>query len=208
MRTTKPLAASLALLAAASCLALAPAAEGAQRAKKRAPCSERGRTLARSLEARVYTRITDRDGYEHELVGCTHRGRKRRVLDSWYSCECSVADDLPPRVAALSGRYVAIASSYSCGPPGFPCAGPDLVVFDLRTGRIRHAVEGGGRSGGVLLKRNGSLAYVLEGRLVRVDAAGAVVLDEGAGIDPGSLAAARGRLYWMHGDTPRTATFE
>jgi hypothetical protein len=128
------------------------------------------------------------------------------VLDSSYSCDRSVADDIAPRVAALSGRYVAIAGSYSCGPPGFPCSGPHLLVFDLRTGQIRHAIDGGGSSSGLLLKRNGSLAYVLGERLVRVDATGTAVLDEG-GIDPSSLAASPGRLFWMHGDAPRTAPF-
>jgi hypothetical protein len=33
------------------------------------------------------------------------------------------------------------------------------------------------------------------------------VLDEGPGIDASSLAASSTRLYWMHGEAPRTAPF-
>jgi hypothetical protein len=208
MTTMRMLGTSVALIAAACSLAAAPAAGAAPAKKKARGCTERGTTVARSLQARLYVRTTDE--YDRSLIGCVYRTGRRRVVDSWYGCGCSVADDIAPRVAALAGRFVAVAGSYSCGPPGFPCSAPDLYVIDLRSGRARHVIDGGGTSA-VLLKPNGSIAYLLGSQLspqlIRIDATGTAVLDEGPGIDPKSLAASAGRLYWMNGGTPRTAPF-
>jgi hypothetical protein len=205
MTTMRIMGTCVALIAAACSLAAAPAAGAAPAKKKARACTERGSTVARSLQARLYVRTTG--DYDRSLIGCIYRTGRRRVLDSWYSCGCSVADDTAPRVAALAGRFVAVAGSYSCGPPGFPCSAPDLYVIDLRSGRTRHVIDGGGTSA-VLVKPNGSIAYLLGSQLIRIDATGTAVLDEGPGIDPKSLAASAGRLYWMNGETPRTAPFE
>jgi hypothetical protein len=87
-----------------------------------------------------------------------------------------------------------------------PCTGR-LRVIDVRSGRARHTADTGGSLSALLVKRNGSVAFLLGERLMRIDSSGAAVLDEGPGIDPLSLAASRNRLYWMRGGAPQSAPF-
>jgi hypothetical protein len=196
MRLSRPLVLVLCALAAG---VLAPAAAAAKPASKR--CAARNTTaVARSLAARVFERGQD----DHVLVGCNRANGRRTVLASWFSCDCSIADESAPQVW-LAGRHVAV-NEYSCSPidPMAPCTGA-MRVFDLRTGRVRHSAETGGFID-LVLKPNGSVAYVLGQRLFRIDSRGSALLDEGPGIDSGSLAVNRTRVYWLHDNMPRTAS--
>jgi hypothetical protein len=195
MRLSRFPALVLSLLAAT---ALVPAAAEARKPAKR--CSG-GVTVERSVQARLSERGED----NHLLVGCHLRSGRRTVLARWFSCGCSIADDPEPQVW-LAGRHVAV-NQYSCSPidPMAPCSGR-LSVFDLRTGRVRYSAETSSLSG-LVIKPNGSVAYVLGQRLIRIESTGSTVLDEGAGIDGDSLAANRTRLYWMRDGVPKSAPF-
>jgi hypothetical protein len=59
---------------------------------------------------------------------------------------------------------------------------------------------------GLVIKPNGSVGYVLGQQLFRMDSRGSALLDEGAGIDSGSLAVNRTRLYWLHDNIPQSAS--
>jgi hypothetical protein len=193
----------LAALVVGAWLALVPTAQAAQ-PKGGRPCAAPGsKTVARSVEARLYTRSR---GDDHRLVGCLFRTGKRRLLDSWYDCGCSIGDELPPQVW-LSGRSAAV-NRWSCSPvdPMAPCSGR-LRVIDVRSGRVRHGADTGAALSALLVKPNGSVAFLLGERLTRIDSSGTAVLDEGPGIDPLSLAASRNRLYWMRGGAPQSAPF-
>ena len=132
-------------------------------------------------------------------------GGRRTALAGWFSCDCSIGDDPEPQVW-LAGRHVAV-NQYSCSPidPMSPCVG-SLKVVDLRSGRVRYRADTGSL-GGLVIKRNGSVAYVLGQRLIRIDSTGSTVLDEGPGMDGDSLAANPTRLYWMRDGVPKTASF-
>jgi len=130
----------LAAIAVGASLALAPTAQAAP-AKERRPCAAPGSTtLARSIEARVFTRSR---GDDHRLIGCLRRNDKRRRLFSWYNCGCSTGDDPYPDVG-LGGRYVAV-NTWKCVPGGdatSTCTGR-LRVIDLRSGRVRYTTDTG-----------------------------------------------------------------
>ena len=181
--------------------ALAPAAAAAKPISGPKSCAAWGATtVARSLEARVFERGQD----DYELVGCNRRNGRRTVLASWFNCDCSIADESAPQ-AWLAGRHVAV-NEYSCSPvdPMAPCTGA-MRIFDLRTGRVRYKAETGGFID-LVIKPNGSVVHVLGQRLFRIDSRGSALLDEGPGIDSGSLAVNRTRVYWLHDNKPRTAS--
>jgi hypothetical protein len=192
----------LAAFVVGASLALAPTAHSAP-AKGRHPCASPGSTtLARSIDARVFTRSR---GDYYRLVGCLLRTGQRRLLFRWYDCGCSTGDDPPPDVG-LNGRYVAV-NTWKCEPYFTGRCSGRMQVIDLRTGRALHTADTGQPLSALLVKANGSVAFLLGERLIRIDSAGTAVLDEGPGIDPGSLAANSNRLYWMRGDAPQSAPF-
>lgn len=196
MRLSRMVLLVLCLLAPA---ALAPAAAAAKPPAR--PCAVRGSvTVAKSLQARIY----ERGGDDHVLVGCSRRSGRRTVLARWFNCDCSRADQPAPQVW-LAGRHVAV-NRYSCSPfdSMAPCVGA-MEVFDLRTGRVRYSADTGALIG-LAIKPNGSVGYVLGQQLFRIDSRGSALLDEGAGIDYGSLAVNRTRLYWLRDNIPHTAS--
>lgn len=181
----------LCLLLPASATAAAPAGK---------PCTSKTpvTTWVQSAQARVYVRGGDNE----VLVGCNRLSGRRTVLARWFSCECSIADEPDPQVW-LAGRHVAV-NSYFCPPDASPCRG-DLEVFDLRTGRSRYGAATDSLID-LVIKPNGSVAYLRGPQLFRIDSRGSALLDEGPGIDGGSLAVNRTRVYWLHDDLPRTAS--
>ena len=181
----------LCLLLPASAAAAPPAA---------APCAAKAAatTWAKSLQARVYVRGGDNE----VLVGCNRLSGRRTVLARWFSCECSIADEPDPQVW-LAGRHVAV-NQYFCPPDASPCRGT-LRVFDLRSGRALYGAVTGALID-LVIKPNGSIGYLLGRQLYRIDSRGPTLLDEGPGIDGGSLAVNRTRLYWLHDNVPRTAS--
>jgi hypothetical protein len=102
-----------------------------------------------------------------------------------------------------SGRRTGLASWFSCS-----CSiGDDPEPQVWLAGRhVRYSADTGSL-GGLVIKRNGSVAYVLGQRLIRIDSTGSTVLDEGPGMDGDSLAANPTRLYWMRDGVPKTASF-
>jgi hypothetical protein len=181
----------LCLLLPASAAAAPPAA---------GPCAAKtaATTWAKSLQARVYV-----GGGDNEvLVGCNRLSGRRTVLARWFSCECSIADEPDPQVW-LAGRHVAV-NQYFCPPDASPCRG-SLRVFDLRTGRGTYGAVTGALID-LVIKPNGSIGYLLGRQLYRIDSRGSALLDEGPGIDGGSLAVNRTRLYWLRDNLPRTAS--
>ena len=181
----------LCLLLPASAAAAPPAA---------GPCTAKtaATTWAKSLQARVYVRGGDNE----VLVGCNRLSGRRTVLARWFSCECSIADEPDPQVW-LAGRHVAV-NQYFCPPDASPCRGT-LRVFDLRSGRGLYGAVTGALID-LVIKPNGSIGYLLGQQLYRIDSRGPTLLDEGPGIDGGSLAVNRTRLYWLHDNVPRTAS--
>lgn len=177
--------------------ALAPSGATAQPPAK--PCAVGNfATVVKSLQARIY----ERGGDDHVLVGCNRRSGRRTVLARWFNCECSIADEPAPQVW-LAGRHVAVNSSF-CPPDQSPCSG-GMAVFDLRTGRVRYSAETGALID-LVMKPNGSIGYLLGQQLYRIDSRGTALLDEGSGIDGGSLAVNRTRLYWLRDNLPQTAS--
>jgi hypothetical protein len=193
------------ILVAALAVLLLPAAAAEAKAKpKLKRCTARGDTTwNRTTAARVY----EVGGDDHTLYGCMYDTGKRRLLTSWFNCDCSMGDDSPP-TTWLTGRFVALRY-VSCPPAGIPavpptCAG-SFKVIDIRTGKTTHAVDDAPSD--LVLKRNGSVAYVIGSRVVRVDVSGVKVVDEGPGIEPDSLAANGRLLYWTRGGVARSAPF-
>ena len=147
-----------------------------------APCAAKApaTTWAKSLQARVYAR----GGDSEVLVGCNRLSGRRTVLARWFSCECSIADEPDPQVW-LAGRHVAV-NQYFCPPDASPCRGT-LRVFDLRTGGALYGAATGTLID-LVIKPNGSIGYLVGRQLYRIDTRGPTLLDEGPGIDGGSLA--------------------
>lgn len=183
-------------------IAVLPAAPADAKAKRKlAPCTARGDvTLNRNTVARVYE-VEDDD--THSVYGCMYDTRKRRLLASWFSCGCSTGDESGPTVW-LSGRFVAL-TRLSCPPPGMGDCTGSLRVVDLRTGKAIHA---GPYPSELLLKRNGSIAYVVGTKVIVYDAKGVRTVDDGPGIEADSLAANGRLLYWMRGGVARSTPFD
>lgn len=147
------------------------------------------------------------------VYGCLATvGTVRRLPD-----EGGGIDLTPPDGPVLSGRYVAYATFGSAIGDEFD----RLYVYDLKLGR-RFLVEGSNFIRGIVLKRNGSVAWI-EGSTVapadpdqpvyqvrkvgNEERQGAVLLDRSADIDPDSLTMAADRLSvsWVRGGTTRSA---
>jgi hypothetical protein len=187
----------LPLLLLAPALLVLPAAAQAAGGKPgpRKACAERGHTAAASRVARVFE--VNRDDYR-TLYGCLRADGRRRVLVSWYSCECSVGDDPAPGVELHAGRFVALTHYPSCGP--FPCEA--TTTYTLRNLRSRREVAPQGDVWQVVTGP-GFFAYD-DGRVVRVRGGREEVLDAAPGIEHFSLAVAGLRVYWMRDGAPRS----
>jgi hypothetical protein len=175
------------------CLLLPATAEAAT--KRERICAQRGATVERSATARVFA--VDRDG-NHRLYGCMRRGGQLQALASWFSCDCSVGDDIAPGVALLAGRFVVLTHYPSCGP--FPCETP--TTYSLHNLRSRREVAPQGNVGQVVTGP-GFFAYE-DGRVVIVRGGSEHVVDPGPGVEHGSLAVAGRRLYWTRDGVPRS----
>jgi hypothetical protein len=113
----------------------------------------------------------------------------------------------------LQGRFVAYAP-VTCSDI---CEWRALVV-DLRTRKTLLAAHGENQLYSVLMTRERSLAIlgdpsdyggpVRDYRVSKVEQSGKTLLDASSDIDPHSLAVSRHRIYWTHGDEPRSAHIE
>jgi hypothetical protein len=176
-------------------LALAAPATADAATKRERICAKRGATVARSAAARVFE--VNRADYR-TLYGCLRRGGKLQPLAAWYSCECSVGDEIAPDAKLLAGHFVALTHYPSCGP--FPCEAP--VTYRLRNLRSQRTVAPQGAVWQVVTGR-GFFAYE-DGRVVQVRGGEERVVDAGPGIEHFSLATAGRRLYWMRDGAPQS----
>jgi hypothetical protein len=81
-----------------------------------------------NVQARVYERSQRGDADQHLLVGCLLHSGQSVVLDSWFSCDCSRGDEIPPQVW-LRERIV-VVNRYGCSPDfvaPFDCSGRAVV---------------------------------------------------------------------------------
>jgi hypothetical protein len=159
-------------------------------------------TQAHSTQARVFKPTVF--GAERRLVGCHRRSRRRTILDSWIACGCPAG--MGPPAVWLSGRYVAV-SRMLCAPSRPQECVSSLKVTDLRSRRRLHETYTSEGLSAPVLKPNGSLAYLNGDSLIRADRRGTRTIDQGPGIDPGSLTAHGNRLYWIKDQIRRVASF-
>lgn len=171
---------------------------------------------SRSARVVVYTRV---NGEDHSMFGCYRKTGKRTLLDSWYSCECSVGDQYGSNVR-VAGRFVALNDADYGSPSDTTDQTGSLRVVDLLDARVLLRYDTGGYVDELAFKRNGSAAFVFntirnsssrdfDGRLVRVDRTGTEVLDQQA-VEEGSLALAPNgtHIYWRTGGQYRGAPID
>lgn len=169
--------------------------------KKERVCAKRGFTVASSKAARVFE--VDRQG-DRAMYGCLRSGGRLQLLSSWFSCDCSVGDEIAPDVELHSRRFAEVTEYESCGPVPEPtCGGSSTSVRDLKA-RRDHPAAGDVTQ---LIARGRAFAY-LDGRVVLVDGGGRRVADPGPEIEDGSLAFARTRLYWTRAGQPFSAPLQ
>jgi hypothetical protein len=201
------------LAATAVTLATAAAAVGAER-ERSGPCFPPGKiTGAHSDSGRVYY-----EGHENTAVACLYRSGIKRAL--------TVDDEYVASVGpwAISGRFVAYLGSTDTD---IGASFYDVHVMDVKTGEfvrkassdgetcaysdVASGVQCGARIlGGIVAKRNGSVAWIAaEGRrgVFRLTSRGLERLDKGGTIRRGSLRLneTRTRIVWLHGDERRSA---
>ena len=179
-------------------LACAQPAAAATKKERQQICAKRGFTQASSATARVFE--VDRDG-DHSLYGCMRSSGRLQLLSNWYSCDCSVGDEIAPDVRLHAGRFAEVTEHVECGPvPDPSCGGSSATLRDLR-GRRTYPVQD---EVGEVVARGGTFAYA-DGRVVLVRRKVATVVDAAGGTD---LALARTRLYWMRNGQPFSAPLQ
>lgn len=117
----------------------------------------------------------------------------------------------------LQGRFVGYGLENCSG--GDRCEW-DAYVIDMREGRGRavQKVSGGGALMDVLMTPARSLALLTDisalwrerrmYKVLKIEDNRKIALDQAFEIDPRSLAVSRHRVYWMHGERPRSAHIE
>jgi hypothetical protein len=130
---------------------------------------------------------------------------------------------------ALAGIFLAYEESFDAASR-YTVEGTEVrerwhvVVCNLQTGMVLHRVPtgasgrplwvGDGPTVAIVVKRNGSVAWLLEHvaavnpryELHVLDTSGERVVAAGSDIDPRSVALAGSTLYWTQGATPRSTT--
>ena len=182
-------------------LAIGPAGV-AEAAKK--PCQRKGsHTLASSSKVRIYE-VGDVD---RTVVGCLRSTNKRKAVAAYTSCDCSVSDEPTPRIW-LNREAVAV-NRYGCPPPGLEgdCGGT-VASFDLRQ-RVKRYGEDvpKGFVAQLVLKPNGSFAYIAADTVRKADSSGTGQLDAGP-VEAGSLARAGSTVYWTKAGQPFSAQLQ
>jgi hypothetical protein len=176
-------------------LVVVASAPPAAAATPRATCEFRGlRTVAANQEAVL---LKARWGY----AGCL-RSSGRRVLLAEFE------GDRPPDVGVLSGHFAA-SNGRSCDRYYDTCSG----ILEVRNLRTRHSVAlltGITTVTDIVLRSNGSAAAIATDaagtpQVWAIDRLGKRVLDSGPEVQPGTLALAGGKIYWMRGQTPLAA---
>ena len=176
-------------------------ATAATKKERQRICAKRGFTVASSAAARVFE--VDRQG-SHSMYGCMRSDGRLQLLTSWYSCECSIGDDPTPGAELRARRFVVLTEYASCGPvPDPSCGGSSVSLRDLRSRRDYSAAGDVAQ----VVVHGRSFAYA-DGRVVLVSGRDERVLDAGPGIEDGSLAFSRTRLYWTRDGQPFSAPLQ
>jgi hypothetical protein len=174
-----------------------PAAAATKKERQRI-CAKRGVTQASSAAARVF--VVSRDA-DHSLYGCMRSNGRLQLLSSWYSCDCSVGDQIAPDVELHAGRFAEVTDYVECGPvPDPACGGSSASLRDLRSRRDYEVVNDVAE----VVARGGTFAYA-DGRVVLVRRKVATVVDQLSGTE---LALSRSRLYWMRDAQPFSAPLQ
>jgi len=187
---------TLALGAFLLCLVSTLSAAQASAAPKRQSCATVGTTIDASSYARVYRSR----GFAY---ACLRDGRRRQIgaaRDDTYT---------GLYIYRLAGRFLATDELVCLR--GVDCTA-SLEVRDLVSGRVLRSAQVDDDANEILdlvVTSKGEVAWIRSNNVVRqvlkLDASGPpAVLDEGNDIAFSSLSLAGNRLYWMHGDGPRT----
>lgn len=153
--------------------------------------------------ARVYG-SRERPRAELQVFACRYRSPRQRVNLG------SIDRDNGISRLALAGETVAFQVAGERCSSG-DCVGTYVQSRDIRTDRRLRRIFG--VPDRYVVKPNGSLAAAvlindLDSRLhlIRADRSG--VQELAVGVDPGSLALARSRIYWTVAGVPQTATLD
>jgi hypothetical protein len=160
-----------------------------------------GRTLARTVGVRVFTKHVNRSD---PVFVCARESRR----------SLRIGDRDPDTPAAVDSFVIAGTMvgfhRYACDRGGL-CR-MHVVVVNARKRTTVHrsaAMEGFLRS--LVLAPSGSVAWIRASGLADqlsvgvIDASGERLIDQGPDIDPGSLALGTGHLYWLDGGQPQAA---
>lgn len=183
--------------------------------------TQAGRTLASTSGARVFSqrRVFPRGWAFAPFTYACLKPDGRRVALGWDGTVGSglLGQDLGP--FRLAGPRVA----YGCGGNVMNGCWSSVFVIDLRDGSVLHRVNlplalagvfgRGVRPSGVELSETGSVGWLaggepLLGQVGIRNAGGTKVLDEGKGIERGSLALTGTTLTWRNDGQLRSATLE
>jgi hypothetical protein len=197
------------VLAAVVCvLALVP------NASARTPdCRTAGHTVVANSKVRVYW--VSSYG-RHDYYACAFRTPARRRY-------LATQQDRPHYIrqtvihVQLRGRF--LGYGWEICNPGYPCEW-DAYAIDMRESRgtAVQKVSGAGAVMDVLMTPARSLALLTDVaaperetrvyRVLKIEHNRKIPLDQGSEVDRRSLAVSRHRVYWMHGDKPRSAHIE
>lgn len=192
-----------------------------------APAAERSKCFGRNLRgiaANLHVRVTRERGLGRVVACHLRTGREVEIGVDLQSTDRSIVGPV-----ALAGRFVAYSNAFR----GRSGADIGILVRDVRTGRtvrsygVREFVEPGDRdfverTSDLVLRADGTAAWIFEveerddqGTTVRVRyevhrfmGREQVLLDSGTDVEPGSLALAGSRLYWMKGGQPRSVVLD
>jgi hypothetical protein len=213
---------SIAVLALLVSGAPASSAASVHRASSRCPATH-SRLIAADTQAEVYARAEG--GEPEEFYACAFGAKHVYDLGSGPP-DLSAEGGSEDRDFTLGGAMLAFESYWftSFPEPGAVECEQDVVVKNLRTGRVLHRVTTGTSSppslcfGAVLsllVNSEGATAWVADGRQpetkVRlsevhlVDSAGSQLLASSTEIEPLSLALGGSTLYWTQGGKPASA---
>jgi hypothetical protein len=158
-----------------------------------------------------------------EIFGCTYRHKHAYALGT--KAESSVQGGAGIERETLADTVVAYEKS-SNGGFSHPGAKWQVVVRDLRNGRMLHKVPTGvrndpqvrpdngiGPTTAIVVKSDGSVAWIVQTnpgagtyQVHALDSMGSRLLATGPDIDPSALALAGSTLYWTQGGKPASTT--
>jgi hypothetical protein len=181
-------------------LAVAVPAAPAAAAAKSKRCDRKGSTtILRTAKVRVY----EVGRLDRTVFGCLLRNGRRTAVAEYTSSDSSISDE--PRPTIWVNRDSLAAHEFFCPPDASPCTG-NVASYDLRRRARKYAeTVPGGVISQLVLKSNGSFAYVAADTVRKADSAGIGELDPGPSIEKRSLARAGSIVYWTKLGQPFSA---